>query len=265
MAPRSVARYRRGVPPTLHELAEETTIHLLPRPTFETVPRDGYVYVAGIRSATVQHVRLGDVAAAVAWTREESRRREHRDLTWWVGGSATPADVMQQLLALGLQVDEEEPLLTGMVASAPPPAVPGVEVRRVETLEDYLAALEVDWEVWKTSAAERRERRVLEHDRWPPMHASGVVHHYAAFLDGERVGFGRAIDMETAVALFGGAVLPEARGNGVYRALVRARWEHAVARGTPLLVVQAGELSAPVLDGLGFRRHGDLRLFVDRL
>ena len=28
-------------------------------------------------------------------------------------------------------------------------------------------------------------------------------------------------------------------------------------------VVQAGEMSGPVLDGLGFVRHGDLRLFTD--
>jgi hypothetical protein len=51
----------------------------------------------------------------------------------------------------------------------------------------------------------------------------------------------------------------------MYRALVRARWDHAVARGTPLLVVQAGPMSAPVLDGLGFERHGQIRLFADRL
>ena len=63
----------------------------------------------------------------------------------------------------------------------------------------------------------------------------------------------------------GGAVLPELRRRGAYRALVRARWEHAAERGTPLLVVQAGAMSAPVLDGLGFVRHGEIRLFVDRL
>ena len=71
--------------------------------------------------------------------------------------------------------------------------------------------------------------------------------------------------MDGGVALMGGAVLPEARRSGVYRALVHARWEHAARRGTPLLVVQAGRMSAPVLDGLGFVRHGDVRLFVDRL
>ena len=71
--------------------------------------------------------------------------------------------------------------------------------------------------------------------------------------------------MADGVALMGGAVLPEARGHGVYRALVHARWQYAAARGTPLLVVQAGAMSAPVLDGLGFERHGEIHLFTDRL
>jgi GNAT superfamily N-acetyltransferase len=60
-------------------------------------------------------------------------------------------------------------------------------------------------------------------------------------------------------------VLPLARGKGVYRALVRARWDHAVERGTPILVVQAGAMSQPVLTGLGFESHCQVRLFVDRL
>jgi GNAT superfamily N-acetyltransferase len=71
--------------------------------------------------------------------------------------------------------------------------------------------------------------------------------------------------MDEAVALFGGSVLPAARGRGVYRALVRARWDHAVARGTPVLVVQAGAMSRPVLTGLGFESHCEIRLMVDRL
>jgi len=109
------------------------------------------------------------------------------------------------------------------------------------------------------------ERRAREIARFDAMRATGTVHHWAGFLDGKRVGIGRAIDMDDGVALFGGAVLPEARGHGVYRALVHARWEHAVARGTPLLVVQAGPMSRPVLAGLGFEAHGEIELYCDRL
>jgi predicted N-acetyltransferase YhbS len=87
----------------------------------------------------------------------------------------------------------------------------------------------------------------------------------AAEIDGRIAGIGRAVDFDAGVALMGGAVLPELRGRGAYRALVRARWDHAVARGTPLLVVQAGAMSAPVLGRLGFVPHATLKLYVDRL
>ena len=187
-------------------------------------------------------VEVGDVGAAVEWARAESVRRGHRDVTWWVGESALPSDIRGQLSTLGVVVDVEEPVLTGMTATSPPPETEGIAVRRVETVDDYLAALEVDWEVWQTPAAERVERRLLEAERFAPMLESGVVHHFSAFLAGKHVGFGCAIDMDAAVALFGGSVLSAARGNGVYRALVRARWEHAVERGTPILVVQAGAM-----------------------
>lgn len=250
--------------PTREQLAEDTISYLPPRPTFERVERDDLVYVAGLRAATVHRVRAHDLEASLAWTRAESRTRGHRELEWWIGESAIPADTADRLLALGL-VPDEVPVLTGMTCTTEPPRVPGIDVRRVGTLEDYAAALEIDWEVWQISEELREERRRLEVDRWAEMSASGVVHHYAAFLDGRRVGFARGVDMEHGVALFGGAVLPEARGNGVYRALVRARWDHAVARGTPLLVVQAGDMSTPVLEGLGFERHSQILLFVDRL
>ena len=251
--------------PTLAALAEDTAVHLLPRPTFETVARDGYVFIAGTFTGWLHEVRLGDVEAAVAWSRTEGRARGLRDLEWWLGWSATPADAGERLLAAGLVPDPDAPVLAGLTCRAAPPAVPAVEVRRVTTLADYVAALEVDWTVWGIDAEERERRHASEIARFEPMIDSDVVHHFSAFLDGRRVGFGRAIDMEGGVAMMGGAVLAEARGRGVYRALVRARWEHAVARGTPLLVVQAGEMSRPVLERLGFERHGDIHLYVDRL
>ena len=52
--------------------------------------------------------------------------------------------------------------------------------------------------------------------------------------------------------LAGGATLSGARGRGAYRALVRARWDYAVQRGTPALVVHAQETSRPILEGCGF-------------
>jgi GNAT superfamily N-acetyltransferase len=248
------------VEPTVAELAEDPAVHLLPRPGFELIDRGGFVFEATRYRASVQRLRVRDVDAAVAWVRAECARRQVGRCEWWVGWSATPADLAQQLTGLGFVPDDEEATLTGMSIDREPPAATHVEVRRVETIEEQLDALEVDWEVWNLPEAERVLRRAHEHERFA---ANANVHHFAAYEEERPVGFGRAIDMDHGVSLMGGAVLPAARGRGVYRALVHARWEHSVARGTPLLVVQAGHMSAPLLNGLGFERHGKLALYVD--
>ena len=249
--------------PTLEELAEDTAVHLLPRQDFDQIDRGDYFFEAGPLRAAVHRIRLGDVAAAVAWTREECRRRGVETVEWWAGWHAEPAGLGERLLSLGLAPDEP-PALTGMSCVLAPPPGPGeVEVRLIETIDEQLAALEIDWDVWQVPAEERVKRREVERGRFEALRA--VSQHYAAYLDGRLVGFGRGEFLDSGIALMGGAVLPEGRGRGVYRTLVRARWEHAVRRGTPLLVVQAGPMSEPILTGLGFESHGELRLYVDRL
>ena len=86
---------------------------------------------------------------------------------------------------------------------------------------------------------------------------------YLAYVDGEPVARGSAAFSEHAVALFGGSTLPEARGRGAYRALVAARWEDAVARGTPTLITQASPMSRPILNQLGFRELCEIRILLD--
>jgi hypothetical protein len=57
--------------------------------------------------------------------------------------------------------------------------------------------------------------------------------------------------------------LPEARGRGAFRALVRARWDEAVRRGKPTLLVGAGKMSRPILERLGFATLAELHVLVD--
>jgi GNAT superfamily N-acetyltransferase len=246
--------------PTRAELAENTGKYILPRPSYPVVVTDDYTYVAGPRDAWVLHARRPNVE----WARAESRRRGVPEVVWWVGWNA-PDGLAEALEQHGLVPDPVQPLLTGMTCAAEPPAAPQIAVRPVETVEQQLEAFEVDFAVWSVSASERAERLETAPAQFEEDLRSGVAHHWAAY-DGLRpIGFARALDMEDGVALMGGAVLPEARGRGVYRALVHARWLHAAERGTPLLVVQAGPMSAPALDGLGFERHGEIHLFSDRL
>jgi GNAT superfamily N-acetyltransferase len=54
------------------------------------------------------------------------------------------------------------------------------------------------------------------------------------------------------VTLWGGATLPEWRGQGIYRATVAHRANLAAARGFRLLEVDASSDSRPILERLGF-------------
>lgn len=245
--------------PTLAELSENTAAYLRPQPGYDKLVTESYTYIAGPKNAWILQIAEPDVD----WARAETRRRGLSLAEWWVGWS-TPPGIADELLRHGL-VPDDEPVLTGMTCTTEPPAEPHIDVRPLETTAQYLEAIAVDWEVWSVTDAERERRRATEVERFEENQAGGSVHHWAAYVDGAPVGFGRAIDLDEGAALMGGAVLPAARGRGIYRALVHARWEHAAGRSAPLLVVQAGRMSAPVLAGLGFQSHGEIRLFADTL
>src|SRR2546423_13548368 len=94
-------------------------------------------------------------------------------------------------------------------------------------------------------------------------YGEGPSEGYLAFVDGEPVGTATARFTEAAAVLYAGSVFPHARGRGAYRALVRARWDDAAARGTPALVTHAGAMSLPILRRLGFRDVARIRILLD--
>jgi GNAT superfamily N-acetyltransferase len=113
--------------------------------------------------------------------------------------------------------------------------------------------------------AEEREQALSgAADRWRERSTSHAPR-YLAYLDGDAVGTAGMEQLETRHAfLLSGCVLPEARGCGVYRALVHHRWADARTFGWLPLVVQAGRLSLPILERCDFRTVGNIQLLEDR-
>src|SRR5581483_9787473 len=145
---------------SLLELAEEPGLWLPPEPVHDIVVADGYCVVIHGRSVWVHRIRLAAdaVEPAVDAVRALLRERRLGEVTWWVGARSEPSDLAEQLRALGL-VDDEPAQLTTLAIDSPPAGEPSVEVRRVETLDDFLTALEIDWEAFEIAEAERAERR----------------------------------------------------------------------------------------------------------
>ena len=198
-------------------------------------------------------LQAGEVESVREEIHARLRARGRTACTWEIGTHATPPDLVEQLLGLGLVDDEPTPLAVGMVLTvAPGHSAPGVEVRRAETDEEHLAAARIAAVAFGSPMPTE-----VSPDRDP----LNVV--YLAYADGEPVARGSASFSEHGVTLFGGSTLPEARGRGAYRALVEARWEDAVARGTPVLVTQASPMSQPILAQLGFREVCEIRILVD--
>jgi hypothetical protein len=216
---------------------------------------------AGAKWNTVQRQRLAvdQVEATVEEVRGLLRERGRKSTQWEVGSKATPADLVDRLLALGM-VRDKEPFAAALVLTQPPTSAPsGVVARRVETFAEYVTANEVQMKAFEETEEEIAEARPKMEERW---RESAYVMH-AAWIDGEMISAGTAAITEHGLLLFGGATLPTARGRGGYRALINARWEDAVRNGTPALFTQAGAMSRPVLEGVGFRKVGEIHLLLD--
>ena len=141
--------------------------------------------------------------------------------------------------------DQDAPLtsyITALAIDREPPAVDGVEVRRIESDDEHRIGIEVFERGWGT----------------PRPTLAWLDGEWLAYVDGEPVAWAGAIACEHGLFLTGGVTLPEARGRGAYRALVRARWDDAVRRGTPGLVVHAEEASRRVLERIGFEHVQDV-------
>jgi GNAT superfamily N-acetyltransferase len=241
------------------ELAENANSYTPLGPTDEREFNDRYVLwmgrgdEPGWNVAQRFRLRADEVEAVREEIHARLRAKGRTGCTWEVGTHATPPDLVERLLALGLVDDEPTPLAVGMVLTAEPThGTPGVEVRRAETDEEHLAAAQIAAVAFGSPMPTEASR-----ERDP----NNVV--YLAYVDGEPVARGSASFSEHGVTLFGGSTLPEARGRGAYRALVAARWEDAVARGTPVLVTQASPMSRPILAQLGFREVCEIRILLD--
>lgn len=175
--------------------------------------------------------------------------------SWWIGPSSEPGDLHERLEALGFREPRDRgTLLHALACATPPPDAPArVEVRRVETLADYELQTAIGWNAFGIPEERRERERSHLPGNYEADRRAGTPVGFIASVDGEAVGTGRSVYSPLGVFLIGGAVLEHARGRGVYRALVRARWDDAAARGTPGLVVEAlPDTSYPILTRLGF-------------
>jgi len=229
----------------------------------ERIETERYTLCIGAGSTwnTVQRQRfpLEEVDEVLAEVRDALRERGRKQTQWEVGSSA-PDGLVDALLERGLEPDKD-PYAVALVLTRQPPAIaPELTARESESLEEMEAAMAVQWEAFDASPEEIEEARGLLPDRF----RQRLYLRHAVWLDGEIVCTGTAAATEHGLLLYGGATKVDARGRGAYRALIRARWDDAVALGTPALITQGGSMSRPILERLGFEPVGEVHMLIDR-
>jgi hypothetical protein len=204
----------------------------------------------------------GDVRSRVETVRGWFAGRSVEAFRWLVGSSATPPDLLQGLLELGASRDEAEPELMAMVLDRAPPRVAGVPVREVKSRSDLADVERIRRAVFADGSTATTEELDAV---WSDFSSSKGSRMYLAEIGGRPVAYGvmRRTDRGPWL-LAGGVTLPEARGHGAYRALVRERWDAAVAMGAPALVTQAQADSRPILERLGFRSAASIAVLIDQ-
>ena len=239
---------------------------------FHRLDRDGYMlgWFDGLTFGSVHPWAIEAVDEVIAEARRMFGELGLERVAWWDPSIAEPADLKSTLEAQGLvpgDVPPFEPRSARMVLVTEPEGAPTrVEAREVQDFDEYLEAARVSMGAFELSDADRRGFEDNAERSWQiECDARHLIRTFAAFLDGEIVGSASVLIGKRALHLSGGAVHPDARGQGAYRALVRARWDTAVELGKAALGVDAGKMSRPILERLGFRTIGWCDVLLDEL
>jgi GNAT superfamily N-acetyltransferase len=168
------------------------------------------------------------------------------EFRWFVGPDSGPADLADRLARRGLVRHEVSGMACEIQAFDVPPVNPNVAVEQVDvgTEPEFSRVTALGWKMDEPALGAYHRHVLGQPERGHIM--------FLGRLDSEPAGTASYVAGAHSAYLMGGVVLPAFRGRGLYRALVHARLEHARTRGISLVTCQAGRMSAPILERLGF-------------
>ena len=187
-----------------------------------------------------------DRAASVVAEQVEYFTQHQQPLMWRVYEHDQPDNLSACLQAQGFVANPQGTLmvlpLQGLQVSQNP-----VDVRQVETvaqLKDYLAIAKTVFSNDDVGSLDYFIQ-LLDHPDFSL---------FCAYVDNKPVAASLLQFQPNSefALLFGGSVLAEYRGKGLYRGMINKRIEYAQQLGVKYLATEARETSRPILTGLGF-------------
>lgn len=196
--------------------------------------------------------RLSDATIDAAIDEVLAAHGSGGELEWKTFDLDTPADLRERLVRRGFVPEEPEALLaldlTAVDVAQWSPAA--CTVRQLTAVDDFTALVAA-----RGATDEDGWERFVEQLAGEYQAAPDRMNIYVAEVDGRPVSTGW-IRFHPGCAfadLWGGATQPAYRGRGIYRALVAARARAAMDRQVRFLTVDAGPMSRPILERLGFQ------------
>ncbi len=173
-------------------------------------------------------------------------------LEWKLFGHDRPQGLHQRLVDRGFAAEERESVMVLDLGQVPPALLRPVPatVRRIRTPAELKDVTKVREAVWPGQHP-WLEERIAYILRTDPQRMSV----YAVYDGDEPVSAGRIHfpAMSRFASIWGGATLPDRRGRGFYTALLAARVQEAIGRQVRYLTIDAGAMSRPIVEKLGFR------------
>jgi GNAT superfamily N-acetyltransferase len=205
----------------------------------------------------------GPLGAAVDAVLARARSFELPELQWQVR-LGDPAELATELVSRGatrrLTLDVLASDLADGVPPLPPPSV-DVTIRWAtdfETARDG-SAVSVTGFGGTLPPDERIEANAARDAATVPAGEGGLL---VAYANGRPLGAGGVSLVDGIARLWGGVVVPSARGQGLYRAVLEARLAYAVRHGATMALVKGNvATSGPILRKAGFAAFGQEPLY----
>jgi len=172
------------------------------------------------------------------------------DVEWKARGHDHAPGLHEALVEAGFAAGEPESIMLGEAAllAVDVPLPPAVNLRQVRAEADVRAMSAMSDAVFGDEVSPRRADEILAR-----LHRGDGMQLWVAEAEGRMIGAGRVEPLPNGdiAGLWGGSVVRQWRGRGIYRALTAARARAALAAGRSLLHSDSTEYSRPILEKAG--------------
>ena len=178
-------------------------------------------------------------------------KERNQSFEWKAYDYDPPLDLLERLIASGLELEDTEAVMVLDVHDAPPALLTPttVDVRPITQPEELEDVKQVEEQVWGGDHDWIR-KQLGAHLQIP-----GYVNVYVAYVDDEPACAGWIYYNANSdfAGLWGGSTVEQYRGQGLYTAVLAARVQEASRRGRRFLTIDASPMSEPIVRRHGFR------------